>query len=549
MTKRIFRSIFFASLIVLVCNLLLVLGVLYNNFEDRLQTEFRNEASYVMEGIKAEGTDYLNALPKSNSRITWVDATGTVLYDSWSDASQMENHAEREEIQEALQTGKGESSRYSDTLAEKILYYAQRLDDGSVLRISNTQNSVLALLKQLLPALVLMLAVAIVLSLVLASQLSKRIIKPLNNIDLEHPENEDCYEEVTPLLSRIHKQNNIISRQIAQLRQKQEEFETITGNMSEGFLLVDKNMQVLSYNQSALKLLGYQGKDAHNENIFAIHREANFRHGVDDALAGKHSEELLILGGRHYRMIANPVYQDKEPAGAVLVIMDVTEQEQREHLRREFTANVSHELKTPLTAISGTAEILQNGLVKPQDIPHFAGNIYKEAQRLITLVGDIIRLSQLDEGVVTEQQQKIDLLSVAQGVQQRLMPLAKEKKITFQVEGEAAFVEGIPSILEDMIYNLCDNAIKYNRQGGQVMVEVQGGEHPMVRVADTGIGIAPEEQERVFERFYRVDKSHSGETEGTGLGLSIVKHGAAYHRAAVELKSIPGKGTAVTLRW
>lgn len=543
MTKRIFHSILAVSLAVLLSCLVLIVGVLHGYFEIRVEAELKSQTAYIAQGVEHEGMSYFRNL-KSQSRITWVNAKGTVLYDSMEDASKMENHADRKEIQEALKTGEGRSARFSTTLSQKTVYYALRLTDGTVLRASDTQYSVWAVVAQVLQPVALIILIACVLAGIMASRAAKQIVKPINALDLGDPtRNEKCYDELAPLLARIRSQNRQIARQMQDLRSRQEEFSAITENMDEGFLVLDLKSRVLSYNSAVLRLLNAEEVSMEGETVaFALNRRPDFRRAVEEALAGKRSEQIMEAEASCLQVIANPVFQDGHLNGVVLVILDVTEKEQREQLRREFTANVSHELKTPLTSISGTAEILENGFVKPEDVPHFAGNIRREAGRLINLVNDIIRLSRLDEGGFTAEWRDCDLYETAGGVLAQLRPVAEEQQISLRLRGERATVRAVPQILEEILYNLCDNAVKYNHPGGSVDVTVCGAK---VIVEDTGVGIPPELRERVFERFYRVDRSHTD--RGTGLGLSIVKHGAAYLGASVAMKSEVGKGSRFTL--
>ena len=543
MTKRIFRAIFLVALAVFLAGTALIMGALYNYYSGIYESQIQEEAAYLSTAVEDLGLPYLEGLESGSHRITWVNSDGTVLFDSAANEDRMENHLDREEIQEAMADGVGESERYSDTLSERSYYYALALNDGSVLRVSGEQYTVLSLLLSIGHYIILVLVVALALSLFLASRISKAIIRPLNGIDLEHPEDVDTYDELSPLLGRIASQNRQIRTQLDEMKAKQQEFATITENMNEGLLVIDQQTAVLSYNTAALRLLG---ADKVEGSVFSLNRSEQFRDAVDASLHGRHSQALMELSERTYQLIANPVHEHDQVVGAVLLLLDVTEREEREKLRREFTANVSHELKTPLTSISGFAELMKNGMVKPEDVPHFAGNIYSEAQRLITLVGDIIRLSQLDEGTTGLEKVPLDLAKVTESVVERLRGAAEQRGITFSLQLEQATVLGNQQILDEMVYNLCDNAIKYNKEQGSVHVTVDPNKgHPVLTVSDTGVGIPYAEQGRVFERFYRVDKSHSKEIGGTGLGLSIVKHGAAYHNAKVELESVPGKSTTV----
>ena len=547
MTAKLFRTSMAVAVSVMVLSIALFMGMLYQYFSDQMMTELESETWLVSRGVELDGMDYLNGL-HTTSRVTWVAADGTVLYDNEADASTMENHADREEIREALTSETGTAQRFSSTLSEQTLYVTQRLSDGTVIRLASAQKTVGLLLISMIQPILIILVLSLLLSAVLASRLSKGLIKPILSLDLEHPEDCETYDELTPLLSRLKRQNDTIQQQMNLLKQRQTEFAALTDNMSEGFLLLDRQGHVLSHNSGALRLLGVEEPEG-EVNVLVLNREEPFRQAVDEALSGKRSQQMLHLNGRYCKLLANPVLADGKPAGAVLVLLDVTEQEQRDELRREFTANVSHELKTPLTSISGIAEIMQSGMVKPEDIQSFAGDIYQEAQRLIALVEDIIRLSRLDEGAESLEREPVNLLSIAQDVARRLDSAAQKAGVTLKVMGLSVEVRGIPSVLDEMVYNLCDNAIKYNHPGGTVNVTVAptNDGSAEVTVEDTGIGIPVEDQSRVFERFYRVDKSHSKEIGGTGLGLSIVKHGASLHGAQIHMDSQVGRGTSVQL--
>ena len=519
MTAKLFRNSMAVAVSVMALSIILFMGVLYQYFSDQMMEALGTETWLVARGVELEGLNYLDGLDSEN-RVTWVAADGTVLFDSSTDSAAMENHGNREEIREAQENRLGAATRYSSTLAEQTLYSARRLSDGTVIRLASSQRTVWLLLLSMVQPILVILVLALLLSVVLASRLSRSIIRPIAELDLEHPEDCDAYDELAPLLTRIKRQNDTIKQQMGQLQQKQTEFSALTENMAEGFLLLDRQGRVLSHNPGALRLLG----------------------------AEEPVGEVLQMNGRCCQLLADPVWKDGEPAGAVLVLMDVTEQEKREELRREFTANVSHELKTPLTAISGIAEIMQGGMVKPEDIRDFAGDIYQEARRLIALVEDILRLSQLDEGAESLEREPVELLALSQEVARRLEPAARSAGVSVEVRGAPVQVQGVRRVLDEMIYNLCENAIKYNRTGGRVTLTVgQGAEGPEVTVADTGIGIPPEDQSRVFERFYRVDKSHSKEIGGTGLGLSIVKHGALLHNAQIYLNSQVDRGTSIRI--
>ena len=550
MTKRIFRSIFLVALVVLLLSVALLSVVFYNDYAVQYRSELKSEAlsmAHAINGGLAE-EDYLRSLEQdkiSPIRITWIGADGTVRYDNEAAPAQMENHAARTEVADALRYGAGESERYSATLSQKTFYYACRLQDGTVLRLAGTRDSVLGILLRMLRPAVAAVLVAIALAWLLSYRLSKRIVRPLNALDLEHPEQAEAYDELSPLLEKISAQNRQIAAQMDELRRRQTEFTAITEHMNEGLLIVDARTNLLFCNPSARRLL--QIENVEKQSVLAVNRSEDFREAVQRALSGEHDLRTLTLDGRIYQLMANPAMEDGRLAGAVLVLLDVTEREDREQLRREFTANVSHELRTPLTSISGFAELIRDGIAKPQDVQHFAGNIYTEAQRLIALVGDIIRLSQLDEGDEMPRE-TVDLLTLSQEAADDLKTAAAEKNIAIAVEGESETIGGVRRLLYEVIYNLCDNAIKYNVEGGSVTMSV--GERDgkaFVSVADTGIGIAPEHQSRIFERFYRVDKSHSKASGGTGLGLSIVKHAVQYHHGTVELHSEEGKGTTICI--
>ena len=546
MTSKIFRNSMVVGLSVFLLSVALFMGVLYQYFGTQLTRELESEAMLVARGVESLGVEYMENLHLSN-RVTWVDTDGTVLYDNQADAATMENHGDREEIREALRGSEGSAVRYSETLSEKTFYVALRLSDGTVIRLASSQYTIVVLLASMLQPLLIILIVSLILAAVLASRLSKRIIRPILELDLEHPEDCNTYDELAPFLTRIRRQNDTIKGQMNLLRQRQEEFAALTENMSEGFVLIDQKGHILSYNSGALRLLG-AAVPAPESNVLVLDRTDAFRHSVEQVLAGCRNQGRLDRTGRCVQILADPVFRDKEVAGAVLVLVDITEREQGEKMRREFTANVSHELKTPLTAISGMAEIMKNGMVKPEDVAGFAGDIYKESQRLIALVEDIIHLSRLDEGGDDLKREPTDMLELAKKAVGRIEPLAKQAGVSLAVAGAPFTVQGIPSVLEEMVYNLCDNAVKYNHSGGTVAISVSPkGKGGVVEVTDTGIGIPIQDQQRVFERFYRVDKSHSKEIGGTGLGLSIVKHGAALHDARVELESAPGHGTTVRL--
>ena len=537
------------ALVTILLSSLLVTIVYYANSDARMKSEVREETRFVRGAVELSGQDYLATVENTANRITLIDTDGTVLYDNQADPATMENHSDREEFQEASTAGAGEATRISDTIAEQTFYYAVKLQNGQVLRVAATTDSVFAAVLAVLPWILGVEVLVAVCTVLFSNFLTKKIVAPINRLDLDHPADNEIYDELSPLLGKISRQNEVIAQQMKSLREKQEEFTSITENMSEGFLVLDNNTDILSYNTSALRLLGAEAVPAESHvSALALNRSAGFRSAVDGALAGKRSEQLVRQGGRCCQVMANPVLRDGEVEGAVVVILDITEREERENLRREFTANVSHELKTPLTSISGFAEIIKNGIVKPEDIPRFAGNIYEESQRLVTLVDDILNLSRLDEADVQLEREDFDLSSLARDVAGRLKASAKKNGVVITVIGDKAEINGVKSIVDEMVFNLVDNAVKYNRQNGRVTVTVDSSsDGTALTVTDTGIGIPQADVDRVFERFYRVDKSHSKEIGGTGLGLSIVKHGAAFHNAKVSLQSTEGEGTTVRL--
>ena len=549
MTKKIFKSIMFVCALVLAVGLAAVMGILYRNFDGQMRKELSKEAAYLAYGVEQQGVDYLKNIKDKSARITYIDKDGTVLFDNEADVSEMKNHSDRTEFQKAEKYGAGESSRYSDTLSEKTIYYALRLKDGTVLRVSGTQDSVLALVENLIFPLCGLLCLMLILSGIMASAISKRIVKPINELDLESPEENQIYEELSPLLSKIHRQNREIQNQLELAKQQQEEFSLITENMQEGLIVIDKYTMILSANSSAWNLF-HMDRVRQGESVYCLDREEEFRHAIEQVLSGEHTELVLKLNGSDIQLIANPVIRDKKTEGAVVLLVNVTEKLERESLRREFSANVSHELKTPLTSISGFAEIMQGGLVKNEDIPKFAGRIYKEAQRLLQLVEDVIQISQLDEEKTSYVWEPVNVYQVCKNAFESLKEKAKRLNVHLYICGERMKMEAVRTLLEEAIYNVCDNAIKYNRNDGSVSVFLtQTAQEIQIVVKDTGVGIPKEDQGRVFERFYRVDKSHSKEIGGTGLGLSIVKHAVGALKGSVILRSEEGNGTEITLRF
>lgn len=549
MTKKIFKSIMFVCALVLAVGLAAVMGILYSNFDGQMRKELSKEAAYLTYGVEQQGVDYLKNIKDKSARITYIDQDGTVLFDNEADVSEMKNHSDRTEFQKAEKYGAGESSRYSDTLSEKTIYYALRLKDGTVLRVSGTQDSVLALVENLIFPLCGLLCLMLILSGIMASAISKRIVKPINELDLESPEENRIYEELSPLLSKIHRQNREIQNQLELAKQQQEEFALITENMQEGLIVIDKYTMILSANSSAWNLF-HMDRVCQGESVYCLDREEEFRHAIEQVLSGEHTELVLKLNGSDIQLIANPVIRDKKTEGAVVLLVNVTEKLERESLRREFSANVSHELKTPLTSISGFAEIMQGGLVKNEDIPKFAGRIYKESQRLLQLVEDVIQISHLDEEKTSYVWEPVDVYQVCKNAFESLKEKAKRLNVHLYICGERMKMEAVRTLLEEAIYNVCDNAIKYNRNDGSVSVFLtQTAQEIQIVVKDTGVGIPKEDQNRVFERFYRVDKSHSKEIGGTGLGLSIVKHAVGALKGSVILRSEEGNGTEICMKF
>ncbi len=547
MTKRIFRAIFVVAVVMMLSVVGLVLGMMYSYYSLQQHENLRNQATYIGAGIQAEGLKYLSGMKNPADRITWIDQNGVILFDSKADPDKMENHKQRKEITDAFETGEGFTQRYSTTLSEKTVYFALRLNDGTVVRISTLTITPVTLFFTMTQPLLFILAAAILLSVFLAFRTAKKITKPINDIDLEQPELAVVYDELTPLLRRIAVQNKQIHRQMRELKCQKQEFDMITSNMQEGLLVLDTHGELLSYNAGVLQIMGIQ-PPKEKASVFQLNRSEGFRRGVESALSGTHCEERIQIGGKFYQLFANPVLQEDSLAGAILLLFDVTEREENEKVRREFTANVSHELKTPLTSISGFAEIMKNGMVQGEDVPRFSGKIYDEAQRLIQLVQDIINLSKLDEKQISMEKEPVDLAAMVHQVVKRLEPVAEKKSVTISVEAEPVLFQGVSHVLEEMIYNLCDNAIRYNYENGTVQVSLREKPNEIaITVSDTGMGIAPANQSRVFERFYRVNESRSKETEGTGLGLSIVKHGTLLHKGRIHLKSELGKGTEITL--
>lgn len=546
MTRKIFNSITLVAAAVLLISSCVLMACLYEYFGSIREDALRDEMKLAIRGVQTEGTDYLENVKADGYRLTWIDKDGSVIYDTVRDNQIKENHLQREEVQEALNTGTGESRRFSDTLLEKTIYYAKKMDDGTVLRISVSAATAGLLAIGMIPPVLFILIIALVLSGILASRLSKRIVKPINSIDLENPLDNDTYEEISPLLNRINRQKILIDIQVDELQQKKDEFNKITSCMKEGLILVNEQIEVVSINPSAMKLFDVE-EDCAGNDFLTIYRDHEMNLALKNAFEEGHGEISRGMNGHEYQFDISRIDSGGKIIGAVILIFDVTEKTHAEKVRREFTANVSHELKTPLQGIIGSAELIENGMVKHNDMPKFIGMIHKEASRLVTLVDDIIRLSQLDEkGAMPEE--TVSLRTIADEVSESLLNIAERRNISITVTGDEARITCVPKLIYEVVYNLCENAVKYNVDGGSVAIDIKdSGKSVQLKVTDTGIGISREHLERVFERFYRVDKSHSKETGGTGLGLSIVKHAVSYHHGSVSVKSEEGKGTEFTV--
>lgn len=548
MTRKIFNSIIAVAGAILLASVVIIMGCLYEYFENVRENGLKDELDFAEAAVEEGGISYLQKIRSDRYRITWIGADGTVLYDTVTGTENPENHLERAEVKSALETGEGQCCRYSDTLLEKTMYYARRMDDGTVLRISVSSATVGLLAVGMLQPILAVVFLALVMSAVLAGRLSKRIVKPMNDLDLEHPLENDTYEEISPLLQRINRQHNEIDAQFRELQQRAAELAQITACMNEGLILMDKQGLILHINPAANHIFALK-QDRTGEDFLTVCRDREISLCVKRAMESGHSEIYQSRCGREYQFNISRIESAGDVIGAVLLIFDTTEKVQAERNRREFTANVSHELKTPLQGIIGSAELIENGMVKAEDLPRFVGHIRKEASRLVVLVGDIIRLSQLDETVELEKEE-IDLLETAEETARNLQAVAAEKNVALKVCGDRVIISGVRKLLYEIMYNLCDNAIKYNIDGGGVELTITGSlDGAAVTVSDTGIGIPQEHIGRVFERFYRVDKSHSRESGGTGLGLSIVKHAVAYHHGRIDIQSETGKGTVVRVEF
>lgn len=550
MKKRIYWSIFTLALLSIVLTSILITFVLYKDFYKSMQEEIRNEAYFISVAYNQAGEKYLKDIEKSasDSRITLIKRDGTVLYDNKANVAEMDNHSNRPEVQQAIDNGFGESTHVSNTLGDQTFYRAIVLEDGNILRVAASISSVFQSVLDLIPYMFLISLTVIGLSIIVTNLLTKNIIHPINNLNLEEPLVNDVYDEISPLLIRMEKQGQLINKQFLELKEKREEFKAITDNISEGLIVLNGNRQVLSINKSATEILGVSPEDSINKHILTLNRSLALQNAVNLAIEGKPTEEIFTSGNRTYNLLASPI-RDKEPTGGIAVfILDITEKQSAEKMRREFSANVSHELKTPLTSIRGYAELLKNEMVKEKDITVLATRIYDEAMHLINLIDDIIIISKLDEKKLDSEFKKVNLIELTQEVIDRLDPLARKKGIRIIFRSDKAYVLGIKQVLKEMIYNLCENAIKYNREKGKVEIEIITTDHNVtLKVSDDGPGIPKEDHDRIFERFYRIDKSHSRNTGGTGLGLSIVKNSADFHNAQLELSSEPGKGTSFTV--
>lgn len=546
MTKKIFHSILLVACTVLLACYLVILTSLNDYFTSLRKSQLKTQLSFASTAVEDEGIEYLKNLENGEYRLTLIDTDGTVLYDTNADAATMENHSDRREFQEAFLSGYGESHRYSRTLTEQTYYFAKKLSDDRVLRISTSQVTIVSLLLGMLQPLLVITFLAILLSVFLAKRASRNLVRPLNNLDLNDPLSNDVYEELSPLLRHMAQQNKQIALHMDELSRSQNEFNAITSNMSEGLIVLNKDGVVVSLNTAARKIFEAE-EDSIGKDFLTIDRTPEISRAIKETLSGKKQELEYEKNGRNYDLCINKIVEKDEVIGVLLLAIDNTEKIQAEQNRREFTANVSHELKTPLQSIIGSADLIESGLVKPEDMPRFIGHIKTDAARLVSLVSDIIRLSQLDEN--TEMNwENVDALSVAKETLEMVDPIAESRNISLTIKGEPAPLNSVHKLLYDIIYNLCDNAVKYNKEGGFVKVDVKtAGDKVQVAVSDNGVGIAPADQSRVFERFYRVDKSHSRESGGTGLGLSIVKHAVAYLKGSISLESTLGKGTTITV--
>ncbi len=550
MRQKIFRNMVLLAVLSVLIMAVLITFVQYEQFYREMRLAVKNSAISLSDLVNSQGTELLDLIQKSPdaNRITLVDTDGTVLFDNKSDPAKMENHLDRPEIQAAIKNGRGESERLSETLSEITYYYAVKLDDGNILRISRTRQSVWAAVFSTIPYFILIIGIILIMAIFLARKLTKNIIDPLNNLNLDDPLSNEHYDELSPLISRIYNQQQEIQSYVREVREKQEEFNSVVNNMREGLIILNANANIMTINRSVGEIFDIEPENYIGKKIYTLHRSSALQSVIEKAMKGFSGEEVIEVGKRHFQLFADPVKDENQLKGIVLLILDVTEKKEAESNRREFTANVSHELKTPLTSIRGYAEIIRDGIVKPEDIPEFSDRIYKEADRMLEMVNDIMSLSHLDEGLSEEKYEETDLFKIVTEVAEKFKPMAAKKNIQILTEGETSIIWGVPRLIYEIVYNLVDNAIKYNRERGTVRLSVKMDcQFATLRVSDTGIGISKEDQARVFERFYRVDQSHNRDSGGTGLGLSIVKHAAMVHRAKVELSSQINVGTTITV--
>ncbi|HOW07637.1 MAG TPA: ATP-binding protein [Flexilinea sp.] len=550
MRQKIFRNMVLLAVLSVLIMAVLITFVQYEQFYREMRLAVKNSAISLSDLVNSQGTELLDLIQKSPdaNRITLVDTDGTVLFDNKSDPAKMENHLDRPEIQAAIKNGRGESERLSETLSEITYYYAVKLDDGNILRISRTRQSVWAAVFSTIPYFILIIGIILIMAIFLARKLTKNIIDPLNNLNLDDPLSNEHYDELSPLISRIYNQQQEIQSYVKEVREKQEEFNSVVNNMREGLIILNANANIMTINRSVGEIFDIEPENYIGKKIYTLHRSSALQSVIEKAMKGFSGEEVIEVGKRHFQLFADPVKDENQLKGIVLLILDVTEKKEAESNRREFTANVSHELKTPLTSIRGYAEIIRDGIVKPEDIPEFSDRIYKEADRMLEMVNDIMSLSHLDEGLSEEKYEETDLFKIVTEVAEKFKPMAAKKNIQILTEGETSIIWGVPRLIYEIVYNLVDNAIKYNRERGTVRLSVKmDRQFATLRVSDTGIGISKEDQARVFERFYRVDQSHNRDSGGTGLGLSIVKHAAMVHRAKVELSSQINVGTTITV--
>ncbi|WP_312651690.1 sensor histidine kinase [Aminipila sp.] len=550
MKTKIYKNFFFLSAIAIIITTMMISFVMYKGFYKDMQVGVEQDAKYIAAAVNLNSETYLQEIKNmKGDRITLIDSKGVVLFDNRQKPEHMENHLDRPEVAEASKSGTGESVRMSDTIGQQTFYCAIRLNNGDIIRVANTTSNVYTMEAENIPYVIIVCAVMLTIILILAKRQTSSIVAPINNLDLDDPLSNEVYAEFSPLLRKLEQQNKLIEQTFSILNKEREEFKSITQNMNEGLIVLNSMGEMLVVNQRAAEIFG-KIVEGH---YLTLNRSAEFREVAEKALSGVAAESSLKQDGRLYHLMATPTFsQDKKnakPEGVVVLALDITEKEETEQIRREFSANVSHELRTPLTSISGYAEIIKEGIAKPEDINDFAAKIYNEAKRMISLVEDIMKLSKLDEGVMELPADTVDLHMVCQDVIERLKEKAQNAEVSIEFEGvPGVHVIGVKAMLDELVFNLCENAIKYNNKGGKVNVKLTN--HPVkLAIADTGIGIAQENQKRIFERFYRVDKSHSKETGGTGLGLSIVKHIIKQTNASINLESELGKGTIIEVKF